>query len=40
MLLINGFDFKFSFQLAFWYILANLKLIHPLIPQKLKARLP
>ncbi len=40
MLLINGFDLKFDFKLAFWYILAKLKFIHPILPNKLKTRLP
>jgi chlorinating enzyme len=40
MLLINEFDLKFDLKLAFWYILAKLKFIHPILPKKLRNRLP
>ena len=38
--LINKFDLIFSLKLAFWYAIAKLKFIHPILPKKLQARLP
>ncbi|NEP58186.1 MAG: hypothetical protein F6K31_14380 [Symploca sp. SIO2G7] len=38
--LVNGFDLKFSLKLACLYTIAKLKFIHPILPQKLRDRLP
>lgn len=40
MFLINGAEPIFSLKLAFWYALAQLKFIHPILPQKLRDKLP
>ncbi len=40
MLLSNKFDLIFSLKLAFWYAIAKLKFVRPILPKKLRNRLP
>ncbi|MBW4635751.1 MAG: phytanoyl-CoA dioxygenase family protein [Iphinoe sp. HA4291-MV1] len=40
MVLINRFERRFSLKLAFWYVLAKIKFIHPILPKKLRNLLP